>query len=178
VEVEADMVVLATAMVARSDAGDLARKVGFSYDQHDFFTEAHPKLRPVETHTAGVYLAGACQGPKDIPDSVSQASAAAAKVCGLLSKNEMATEPIISAVNESICSGCGLCISICPYKAIDLKTITERVHGKMLERQVAAVNSGLCQGCGACTVACRSSALNLRGFTNEQILAEVDALCL
>ncbi|MCR4442023.1 MAG: CoB--CoM heterodisulfide reductase iron-sulfur subunit A family protein [Peptococcaceae bacterium] len=178
VEVEADMVVLATAMVARGDAGELARKLGISYDQHDFFTEAHPKLRPVETHTAGVYLAGTCQGPKDIPDSVAQASAAAAKVCALLSREEMPTEPVVSAVNEAVCSGCGLCISICPYKAIELKTISERVHGKTRERQVASVNTGLCQGCGACTVACRSGALNLKGFTNEQILAEVDALCL
>lgn len=177
VEVEADMVVLASAMVAREDAGDLARTVGFSYDQHNFFTEAHPKLRPVETHTAGVFLAGACQGPKDIPDAVSQASAAAVKVCGLLSKDVMPTEPIVSAVNEAICSGCGLCIPICPYKAIELKSISERAHGRVISRDVAAVNTGLCQGCGACTVACRSSALNLKGFTNEQILAEVDALC-
>lgn len=178
VEIDADMVVLATAMLARHDAGDLARKIGFSYDQHDFFTEAHPKLKPVETHTAGVFLAGACQGPKDIPDSVAQASAAAVKVCGLLSKDEMKTEPIISAVNEAICSGCAMCIPVCPYKAIELKNITERAHGHQIERQVATVNSGLCQGCGACTVTCRSGALNLRGFTNEQILAEVDALCL
>jgi len=178
VEVEADLVVLATAMLARSDAGDLARKVGFSYDQYNFFTEAHPKLRPVETHTAGIYLAGSCQGPKDIPDAVSQASAAAVKVCGLLSKEVMATEPIVSAINETKCSGCGLCIPICPYRAIELKSIAERLHGKIRERQVATVNTGLCQGCGACTVTCRSGALNLKGFTNEQILAEVDALCL
>jgi len=90
----------------------------------------------------------------------------------------MPTEPIISAVNEAICAGCGMCVSICPYKAIDLKVIQERVQGKTVSRKVAVVNSGLCQGCGACTVACRSSALNLKNFTNEQILAEVDALCL
>jgi len=178
VEVEADMVVLATAMVARADAAKLAQMVGFSYDQNHFYTEAHPKLAPVETHTAGVFLAGACQGPKDIPESVAQASAAAVKVCGLLSKEVMPTEPIISAVNEAICSGCGMCVPICPYTAIDLKVIQERVHGKTVSRKVANVNSGLCQGCGACTVACRSSALNLKHFTNEQILAEVDALCL
>lgn len=178
VEVEADMVVLATAMVAQPDAAKLAQMIGISYDQDNFYTEAHPKLAPVETHTAGVYLAGACQGPKDIPESVAQASGAAAKVCALLSKDEMATEPIISQVNEAICAGCGMCIPICPYKALELKTIQERVQGKTIERKVASVNSGLCQGCGACTVACRSSALNLKHFTNEQILAEVDALCL
>jgi len=178
VEVEADMVVLATAMVAKADAAKLAQMVGFSYDQNNFYTEAHPKLAPVETHTAGVFLAGACQGPKDIPDSVAQASAAAVKVCGLLSKEVMPTEPIVSSINEAICSGCGMCVPVCPYKALDLKVIQERVHGKTVSRKVATVNSGLCQGCGACTVACRSSALNLKHFTNEQILAEVDALCL
>ncbi|MFZ5942877.1 MAG: 4Fe-4S binding protein [Bacillota bacterium] len=178
VEVEADMVVLATAMIAKTDAAKLAQMVGFSYDQNHFYTEAHPKLAPVETHTAGVFLAGACQGPKDIPDSVAQASAAAVKACGLLSKDQMATEPIISEVNEAICAGCGMCVPVCPYKAIDMKTIQERAHGKTVSRSVAAVNSGLCQGCGACTVACRSAALNLKHFTNEQILAEVDALCL
>jgi len=178
VEVEADLVVLATAMVAKDDAAKLAQMIGISYDQDNFYTEAHPKLAPVETHTAGVYLAGACQGPKDIPESVAQASGAAAKVCGLLSKDQMATEPIISQVNEAICAGCGMCIPICPYKALELKTIQERVQGKTIERKVASVNSGLCQGCGACTVTCRSSALNLKHFTNEQILAEVDALCL
>ena len=178
VEVEADMVVLATAMVAKNEAAKLAQKIGFSYDQNNFYTEAHPKLAPVETHTAGVFLAGACQGPKDIPDSVAQASAAAVKVCGLLSKEEMLTEPIISEVNTGICAGCGMCVPVCPYKAIELQPIEERDHGKIITRQVAVVNSGLCQGCGACTVTCRSAALNLKHFTNEQILAEVDALCL
>ncbi len=178
VEIEADMVVLASAMVARSDAGDLARTLGISYDKDNFFTEAHPKLRPVETHTAGVFLAGACQGPKDIPDSVAQAGAAAAKAIGLLAKSQMETEETVSQVDESRCSGCLLCKSICPYKAIDVKIIAERVGGKTVERQVASVNKSLCQGCGACTVACRAGSLNLLGFTNEQILAEVEAVCL
>jgi heterodisulfide reductase subunit A len=129
----------------------------------------------VETFTGGVYLAGSCQGPKDIPDTVAQASGAAAKVAVLFSKDEMATSPLITGVNEQVCSGCGLCVSICPYKAIELKTIEDRARGK---RQVASINSGLCQGCGACAVACRAGALDLKGFTNEQILAEVDALCL
>ena len=90
----------------------------------------------------------------------------------------METEPTISIVNEAICAGCGMCVTVCPYKAIELKFIQERVDGKVINRRVASVNSGLCQGCGACTVACRSAALNLKHFTNEQILAEVDALCL
>lgn len=178
VEVEADLVVLATAMVPSKGAEEIAKMVGVSFDKDGFFQEAHPKLRPVETFTAGVYLAGACQGPKDIPDTVSQASAVAVKVASLFSKQEMTTDPMISTVDENICSGCGLCIPVCPYKAIELKSITERIHGGQIERNVAAVNSGLCQGCGACTAACRSGAINLKGFTNEQILAEVDAVCL
>ncbi|GAW92992.1 heterodisulfide reductase, subunit A and related polyferredoxins [Calderihabitans maritimus] len=178
VEVEADLVVLATAMVPSVGSSQLAQIVGFTTDKDGFFQEAHPKLRPVETFTAGVYVAGACQGPKDIPDTVAQASAAAAKVCALFSKDQMATDPMICSINESICSGCGLCVPVCPYKAIELKTIKERVHGKEVQRQVAAVNPGLCQGCGTCTVTCRSGAANLKGFTNEQILAEVDAICL
>lgn len=177
VEIEADLVVLATAMVANEDAAQVAQLVGFSYDKDNFYTESHPKLAPVETHTAGVFLAGACQGPKDIPDSVAQAGAAAAKVCALLSKDMLETEPITSEVDTAICAGCGHCVDVCPYKAISLETITERVLGKTRERQVAKINSSLCQGCGACTVTCRSSAVNLRHFTNEQILAEVDALC-
>lgn len=178
VEVEADLVVLAAAMIARSDASQLAQKLGISYDKDRFFTEAHPKLAPVETHSQGIYLAGACQGPKDIPESVAQASAAAAKACGLLSKSEMLAEPIVSEVNEKICAGCGMCVSVCPYKAIELKTISERIQIQKIERKVASVNEGLCQGCGACTVACRSAALNLKHFTDQQILAEVNALCL
>lgn len=178
VTVAADLVVLATAMVPSRGWASLAKMVGLSTDKDGFFQEAHPKLRPVETFTAGVFLAGACQGPKDIPDTVAQASAAAAKVCQLLAKDEMATDPMISVVDESLCSGCAMCQPICPYKAIEMKTITEKVAGKIISRQVASVNSGLCQGCGACTVACRSGALNLKGFTNEQILAEVDAACL
>jgi len=177
VEVAADMVVLATAMVPSIGSDKIAQIVGFSTDKDGFYQEAHPKLRPVETFTAGVFLAGACQGPKDIPDTVAQASGAAVKVCGLFSTERLDTDPMISGVNESKCSGCGLCVPVCPYRAIELKSIQERAHGKTVERLVASVNSGLCQGCGACTVACRSGAIDLKGFTNEQILAEVDALC-
>ncbi len=178
VEVAADMVVLATAMVPSSGWEGVAKMLGLQTDKDDFFQEAHPKLRPVETFTAGVFLAGACQGPKDIPDTVSQASAAAVKVCQLFTQDELATDPMIATVDESICAGCAMCEKVCPYKAISMKTITERVAGKQVARRVASVNGGLCQGCGACSVACPSSAMNLKGFTNEQILAEVDAVCL
>ena len=178
VEVLADLVVLATAMVPSRGSEQLSQKIGFSIDKDGFFQEAHPKLQPVETFTAGVFLAGACQGPKDIPDTVAQASAAAVKVCALFSRDQLTASPLIASVREANCSGCGLCLNICPYKAISLKTIKERPHGHWIERSVAEVNSGLCQGCGACTVACRTNAIDLKGFTNEQLLAEVDALCL
>ncbi|MDI6894338.1 MAG: CoB--CoM heterodisulfide reductase iron-sulfur subunit A family protein [Bacillota bacterium] len=177
VVVEADMVVLATGITPRQDAGELARTLGISYDQYAFFNEAHPKLRPVETNTAGIYLAGACQGPKDIPDAVAQASGAAAKVSAMFSRDTLTADPLIATVNEAICSGCLWCKPICPYRAIDEKIITERVRGRTVSRRVATVNAGLCQGCGACTVACRDGAMNLLGFSNEQVLAEVEALC-
>jgi len=178
VEVAADLVVVVPAMVPSRGWDKLAKMLGLQTDKDGFFQEAHPKLRPVETFTAGVFLAGACQGPKDIPDTVAQASAAAAKAILLLSKDEMATEPMVASVDQSVCAGCGLCVEVCPYKAISLTTIAERVGGREITRQVATVNTGLCQGCGSCAVTCPSSAMNLKGFTNEQILAEVDAICL
>ncbi len=178
VEVEADMVVLATAMVPAVGSDELARTIGFSMDKDGFFQEAHPKLQPVETFAAGVFLAGTCQGPKDIPDTVAQAGAAAAKVLGLLAKTELATEPMVSEVDINKCSGCGLCVPICPYNAISLEEIQERGHHGPIKRNVAVVNSSLCQGCGACVPACRTAALNTKGFTDEQLVAEVDALCL
>jgi len=178
IEVEVDMVVLATAMVPAAGSDDMAKMIGFSMDKDGFYQEAHPKLQPVETFTGGVFLAGSCQGPKDIPDTVAQASAAAVKVAALFSKSELTTEPMISQVDESKCTGCEFCIPVCPYQAISMKTIKERAHGHTVERKVATVNKGLCQGCGACVAACRPCALNLLGFTSDQIVAEVDALCL
>ena len=178
VEVQADLVVLATAVVSRSDAPQVAQKLGFSYDQHGFFTEAHPKLAPVETNTAGIFLAGACQGPKDIPDTVAQAGAAAAKVVRLFAKDQLETEPTVARVDRARCAGCEWCRPICPYKAIEMEAVTERVGSGQVARRVAKVNPSLCHGCGACSVACRSGAMNLLGFSNEQVWAEVEALCL
>ncbi|MEW6032371.1 MAG: CoB--CoM heterodisulfide reductase iron-sulfur subunit A family protein [Bacillota bacterium] len=176
VEAEVEMVVLAPAMVPKRDAARTAQTLGVSYDGFGFLNEAHPKLRPVETNTAGIYLAGVCQGPKDIPDTVAQASAAGAKVAALFSRDEMATEPMIARVDEALCSGCLWCKPVCPYKAIEARTVTEKVHGRTVSREVASVNAGLCQGCGACTVACRDGAMNLQGFTNEQVITAVDEL--
>lgn len=177
VSVEADMVILETAMVPADGIGEIVHKLGISMDADGWVQEAHPKLRPVETQTGGVFLAGTCQGPKDIPDTVAQASAAAVKVCGLFSKDEMETSPMTSKCNQEKCCGCGHCVAMCPYKAISLVEIDGRDGNKRIKRMVADVNTGLCQGCGCCAAACRTGAIDLQGYTNEQILREVDALC-
>ena len=178
VSVKADMVILATAMVPAVGVEKLTNMLGIATDPDKWVQEAHPKLRPVETQTGGIFLAGTCQGPKDIPDTVAQASAAAVKVCGLFSKNEMETSPMISSVDQQKCCGCGFCVNCCPYKAISLTEIDARDGARRIKKTVATVNSGLCQGCGCCTAACRTGAIDLSGFTNAQILKEVDALCL
>ena len=126
VEIEADLVVLATAVQARKGADTLAQKLGISYDKYNFYTEAHAKLRPVECATAGVYLAGACQGPKDIPETVSQASAAAAKVMTLFAKEQLEREPVVARVNETPCAACFACRKVCPYGAVEEKEIRDR----------------------------------------------------
>lgn len=177
VEIEADMVVLATAGIANPGAEELAQALHISYDHHHFFAEAHPKLRPVETNTAGIFLAGACQAIKDIPETVGQASAAASKVVALFSKDELTREPVIAVVNRtappiySTCVGCFMCQTACPYGAIEREEIRTR-DGKLL-KTVAKVNPGLCQGCGTCVAFCRSKSIDLQGFSNEQMYAEV-----
>lgn len=173
-----DLVVLAGAVQPSPDARKLATMLTASIDNDDFYVEAHPKLRPVESPTAGVFLSGMCQGPKDIPETVSQAGAAAAKVIGLLAKDHLETNPCTAMCHENICSGCKTCAHVCPYGAISYETKqVVTLAGTRENRTVAVVNEALCQGCGACTVACPSTAMDLKGFTNQQILAEVDALC-
>ncbi|HEX3006790.1 MAG TPA: CoB--CoM heterodisulfide reductase iron-sulfur subunit A family protein, partial [Bacteroidales bacterium] len=180
VEIEADMVVLATAGVAHTDAADLAQKLHVSYDENNFFVEAHPKLRPVETNTAGIFLAGACQSPRDIPETVAMASGAASKILGLFSNSELTREPVIAVVNRSAppvfstCAGCFMCQSVCPYQAIEKEEIKTRT-GEVI-KTVARVNPGLCQGCGTCVAFCRSKSIDIQGFTNEQMVEEVVAL--
>lgn len=176
VRVNADLVVLETAMEPSEGIETLTGMLGVARDENNWVQEMHPKLRPVETQVGGVFLAGTCQGPKDIPDTVAQASASAAKAIGLLNRDVMETSPMIASVQQDKCSGCSACRPICPYKAITLEKIPERIGSKRVEREAAQVNSGLCQGCGACTVACRTGAIDLRGFQNNQILKEVDAL--
>ena len=176
VEVDADLVVLATPILAREDARDLARMLNINTDAHGFMTEAHPKLRPAETLTAGVYLAGACLFPRDIPDSVASGGAAAAKVNSLFAKETLESEPTVSEVNEKTCVGCLNCVRVCPFNAIEEKTLENPKTGEV--RVVASVNEGLCEGCGTCAAGCPSGSISLRGFTDDQILAEVDVLCL
>ena len=176
--INADLVVLAAAIEPDKSARPLATMLTASMDTNDFFTEAHPKLKPVESPTAGIFLSGMCQGPKDIPETVSQASACAAKVIGLLAKDKLVTNPCIAGSNEMLCNGCGQCANVCPYGAITYLDKEFRMPDRTTKiRRVASVNPAVCQGCGACTVTCPSGAMDLSGFTNKQIMAEVDAIC-
>jgi len=167
VELEADLVVLATAMVPQPDAADLARMLAIPHDQFNLYTEAHPKLRPVESVTRGIFLAGACQSPMDIPESVAMGSAAAAKVCGILSHSELTLEPTIAYVDTDRCSGCLACTTACPFEAIT----TASVDG----RTVSSVIASVCQGCGTCAATCPASAITMKGFTNDQIYSQIEA---
>ena len=168
-EIKADMVVLAVGVQASAGAEKLAEKLRISYDQYGFFMESHVKLKPVETNTAGVFLAGCCQGPKDIPASVAQGSAAAAKVLALFAKPMLHSNPEIAHVDIIRCVDCGKCIRCCPFGAIE--EVSVRGVGK------AQVIETVCQGCGICVSTCPQGAIQLNHSTDNQILAEVNALC-
>ena len=176
--IDADLVVLAAAIEPDKSARPLATMLTASMDTNDFFTEAHPKLRPVESPTAGVFLSGTCQGPKDIPETVSQAGAAASKVIGLLSKDKLTGNPCVAHSDENMCNGCSTCGNVCPYGAITYEYKEFRMPDRTTKmRRIAVVNEAVCQGCGCCTVTCMSGAMDLKGFMNKQIMAEVDAIC-
>ena len=178
---QTDMVVLATAIQPAEGARDISKMLSAGVDTNGFFTEAHPKLRPVESPTAGVFLSGVCHGPKDIPETVAQASAAAAKAIGVLVKNQLVTNPCTAQSDTGLCNGCGACTRVCPYGAItlaDTQVEVNQVEVNQVEVNQVEVNQTLCQGCGACAVTCPSGAMDLQGFTHQQIMAEVDALCL
>ena len=178
IHIDADMVILAAAIEPDESARSIATMLTASMDTNDFFTEAHPKLRPVESPTAGIFLSGVCQGPKDIPETVAQAGAAASKVIGLLAKDHLMCNPCVAEANELMCNGCSSCEKVCPYGAITYsdKEFPGPNRTRVL-RRVASVNPAVCQGCGACTVACPSGAMDLKGFSTSQIMAEVDAIC-
>ena len=165
VEVEADLVVLATAVVPQASASELARLLNIPSDRYGFYTECHPKLQPVEVVTKGIFLTGSCQFPKDIPESIATTGAASVRACEILSKDELVLDPRIAFVDEEVCSGCLNCVGVCPFKAIQSK----EVEGKI----VAHVLPTLCHGCGNCAATCRTSAANVQGFTDDQINAQV-----
>ncbi|MFQ5867364.1 MAG: 4Fe-4S binding protein [bacterium] len=166
IEIAADMVVLASAICAHPSAIELAKKLRIPYDEHGFFSEVHPKLRPLETTTMGIFLAGACQAPKDIPSTVAQASGSACKVLGLLCQDKLSHDPVIAVVDEEICSGCGLCVDACSYEA---REIDEK-------KKISTVKEILCQGCGACAAICPNGATQLKNFTKEQIFSMIDVV--
>ena len=177
VHIKADMVVLAASIEADKSARPLATMLTTSMDNNDFFLEAHAKLRPVESPTAGIFLAGCCQGPKDIPETVAQSSGAAAKAICLLVKDTLKNNPCTAKPDENACNGCGQCANVCPYGAISYINKDFRGPNRTtITRHVSQVNSAMCQGCGACTVASPSGAMDLQGFSNKQILAEVDSV--
>ncbi|RLE14638.1 disulfide reductase [Candidatus Aerophobetes bacterium] len=165
IEISADMVVLAMAMVPSEGVKKLAERLRIATDDYGFLTEAHPKLRPVESLTSGYFFAGAAQGPKDIPETVAQASAAASKVVSLFSQDVLHREPIVASVDEEVCTGCGSCESVCAYDAIEIDPIKKK----------AVVNIAICEGCGACSAACPSGAMQHTNFTKRQIFEMVDA---
>jgi len=159
--VEVDMVILSTGFVPQDDNAQVASMFGVSRSSDGFFLEKHPKLAPVETATEGIYIAGACQSPKDIPDSVAQAGGAAAAALSLLDQGTIALDPSVATVNLLRCAGCGLCVKACPYSAIELK------------ESVASVNNYLCKGCGTCASTCRDKAITLIHFDDQQIVNEM-----
>ncbi|MHC4083818.1 MAG: 4Fe-4S dicluster domain-containing protein [Planctomycetota bacterium] len=166
IEIPADMVVLATAIVPQHGTEEFARKLRVGIGENGFLAEAHVKLKPVETSTAGIFVAGAIQAPKDIPDTVAQAGCAASKVLNLFSNDTLTSEPIVASVDVELCSGCGLCVGACAY---DARKMDEKKH-------VVVVEDVLCQGCGACRAACPSSACELKNFRTEQFISMVDAI--
>jgi len=166
VSVDVDMVVLATAIQAPHDANKIGSLFGLGRTPDGFFAEAHPKLRPVETNTDGVFLAGTAQGPKDVPDTVAHAGAAASMALALLSKGEVTISPTTALVDEKLCSGCKTCLSVCPYTAISF----------IEDRKVAFVNEALCKGCGTCVATCPAQAITARHFSDEQLIAQIEGL--
>ncbi len=163
-----DMVILAAGLEPRRDSQNVSHMFGVGCGDSGFFTERHPKLDPVATVTEGIYIAGACQGPKDIPDTVAQGAAAAARVLGVISQKQVQLEPVRASIDESRCSGCRICNNLCPYNAIEY----------LAELGVSRVNGALCKGCGTCVAACPSQAITGAHFTFEQIMAEIDGILI
>lgn len=166
IRVPVDVVILATALEPRTDAAEVAKLFGITKSADGFFLERHPKLDPVATMTAGVFIAGCCQGPKDIPDAVAQASAAATRVLALISKGRVELEAATAVIDEERCSGCRICNLLCPYSAISF----------IEDEKVSRINEALCKGCGTCVAACPSVAITHKQFTTEEITAEIEGV--
>jgi heterodisulfide reductase subunit A len=159
-----DMVVLMGALEPQADAREMGLKCGISCSMDGWYTERHPKLDPVATMTDGIFVAGVCQGPKDIPASVAQGAAAAARVCGMITKGKVMIEPVVATINEAACSGCKICNNMCPYNAIEF----------FEDRGVSHVITALCKGCGTCVSACPAGVITGAHFNNQQIGAEIE----
>ncbi len=168
IRVPVDMVILSAALQSRADSKDVAIQFGISRSSAGWFIEKHPKLDPVATMTEGVFIAGCAQGPKDIPASVAQGAAAAARVLGKIQQKEIALEPIRAIIDQDRCSGCRICNNQCPFHAISY----------LADKQVSEVNPAMCQGCGTCVAACPAGAIAGTGFSNDQILAQIDGLMM
>lgn len=166
IEIPADLVVLMVGMEAREDSREVARVVNISQDKDGWFIESHPKLEPVATTTDGIFIAGTCVAPKDIPDSVAQARAAAARILARIAKRKIEVDALYSEVDVERCSGCRFCNQLCPYSAIEFNEEENHSH----------IISALCKGCGVCVAACPSAAITGRHFTDEQVLAQIDGL--
>jgi heterodisulfide reductase subunit A len=166
VEIPADMVVLMVGMEAREDSGKVARLVNISRDKDGWFIESHPKLDPVATTTDGVFIAGACSSPKDIPETVAQARATAARILAKICHGMIWVEPVYAEINEDLCSGCRMCNELCPYSAIEFDPVKKRSH----------IISVMCKSCGTCVAACPSSAIKARHFTDMQIFEQIEGV--
>jgi len=166
IELEADLVVLSSGLVPAEGSDYIAKLLKLSRSSDGFLMEGHPKLRPVDTNTDGVFLAGCCQGPKDIPDTVAQAKAAAASAIIPMVRGKVDVEPIVANLDEDLCAGCRLCESVCDYQAISFDEI----------KRIVFINTTLCKGCGSCSATCPAGAISLHHFTNEQIFAQLSAL--
>jgi heterodisulfide reductase subunit A len=168
IEIPADLVILMVGMEAAPDSEEVARLVNISQDKEGWFIESHPKLDPVATTTEGIFIAGACAAPKDIPDSVAQARACAARILGKIAKEKIEIDAVFAEINEDRCSGCRMCNELCPYNAIEFDPAKRR----------SQVNNALCKACGACVAACPSGAIKARHFTDPQIFAQIEGVLL
>ena len=172
--IRTDLLVLSPGIVPSYENENLSKMLKVPLNEDGFFLEAHMKLRPVDFATEGVFLAGLAHHPKSIDESISQANAAVARALTYLSKTHLETIGTVSEVNEKTCVGCGLCETICPYKAIEILTKRTIVGEKL----VSQVNKTLCKGCGACVASCRSGSIDLKGFTTEEIVAQIERLAM